>query len=74
MECEIVARRWGNSIGFTLPKEVIEETHIKENQRIKILILNQNKILDKLFGRLKRDPKKSTQQIKDELRRELYND
>ena len=72
MECETTTRKWGNSLGITLPKSMIEEGHIKENEKIKVLIMRQSDTLRKTFGMVK-GLKKSTQKIKDELRDELYN-
>ena len=74
IECKTVTRKWGNSIGITLPKEVVEDAKIKENEKVVVLILKQNKNLNKMFGLLKGRLKQSAQQLKDELRAELYND
>lgn len=75
IECETITRKWGNSLGVTLPKEFVEEQHIKENEKVRILILKQNHTFKKTFGMLKgKFGKKSTQQIKDEIRAELYDD
>lgn len=41
IECECMARKIGNSIGFTLPKEVVREGNVKPNTKIKILILEE---------------------------------
>ena len=32
----IKARKWGNSIGFVVPKEVVEELHIKLDDMITV--------------------------------------
>ncbi len=75
MECVATTRKWGNSLGITLPKELVEKEHIKENEEIKIFIMKKNHTFQKTFGMLKgKFGKKSTQQIKDEIRAELYND
>lgn len=73
-ECETVARRWGNSLGVTLPKEVVEKENIKENEKVTLIVVNKSKNLSQLFGTLKGRWKKSAQQLKDEIRAELYND
>ena len=67
-ECEVVARRWGHSLGVTLPKEFVEQAGIKENETLKIFVVREN--MQNLFGKFKF--KKSAQQMKDESRRELY--
>ncbi len=74
MECETITRKWGNSLGITLPKEIVEEQNLKENEKIIVLVIKKNSTLKKTFGMLKGKLKKSAQQMKDELRKELYND
>lgn len=73
IECETITRKWGNSLGVTLPKEVIEKAQIKEHEEISILILKQDQTLRKTFGMAKGKWKKDAQKIKDELRAELHN-
>ena len=66
-------KRWGNSLGIIIPSEAVEIKNIKENDSIKILIVRgSKKVLKKTFGLLKGKLTKPTQQIKDELRRNLY--
>jgi len=72
IEIESRARKWGNSLGITLPRAELEREGITENDNLKILIMKKDNTFKKTFGMVKW--KKSTQQIKDELRRELYND
>ena len=72
IECETTTRKWGNSLGITLPKEVVKDAHIKEHEKIRILIIKQNKTLEKTFGMAKKWGK-SAQKIKDEIRAELHN-
>lgn len=74
IECETMTRKWGNSVGITLPKELTKAANIKEHEKIRILILKQNNTLKKTFGMLKGKWDKPTQKIKDEIRAELYND
>ncbi len=74
IECETITRRWGNSIGITLPKEIVEMEHLKEDEKITILILKQRPSIKDTFGMLRGKLNKSAQQIKDEARAELYND
>ena len=73
IECETITRKWGNSLGVTLPKEVIEKEHIKEHEEIRILILKQDRTLKRTFGMAKGKWKKTAQRIKDELRAELHH-
>lgn len=72
IECEITTRKWGNSIGATFPKDVVEQAKLREDQVVKILILKQGPVLKKTFGMVKGKLKKSAQKIKDELREDLY--
>lgn len=60
------ARKWGNSIGVTLPLEIIQEEHIKPNDKI---VVKVKKIvpINELFGTLK--TKRSGQSLKDEMRK-----
>ncbi len=67
-------RRWGNSIGVIIPRNIAEKEHIKENQAIDILIVKRTNALKETFGMLGNRLKKSSQEIKDELRSELYDE
>ena len=74
IECESTLRKWGNSVCVVIPKDVVESEHLKEEEKIKFLILRDNKVLKETFGMMKGRWKKSTQDIKDQLRKELYNE
>ena len=66
-------RRWGNSLGVIIPSEAVANKKIKENQNISIIILEDSrKVLKETFGSLKGKLKRPSQEIKDELRRDLY--
>ena len=67
-------RKWGNSLGVIIPKETVEREHIKEKEKIKFLILRDSNVLSSTFGMVKSKWKKSAQRIKDQSRKELYND
>ena len=70
---ETKVKKWGNSLGIIIPSNTIEARNIKENDNVKVLILKDSrKVLQETFGMLKGKIMKPTQQIKDELRRELY--
>jgi len=66
IEVETIARKWGNSIGLSLPKDVIEKANIKPNKEVKLFIQDKKVDLSKVFGTL--IIKKPTQQILDEIR------
>ena len=72
IEIESRARRWGNSLGITLPRAELEKEGITENDNLKVLIMKKDNTFKRTFGMVKW--KQSAQQIKDELRRELYDD
>jgi len=65
MEIEATTRRWGNSIGITLPKDLLQKEKIQENQKV---IIDIKKVADirKLRGLV--SFKRNAQQIKDEMR------
>ena len=66
-------KKWGNSMAVVIPKETIEKEHLKESEKITLIIVKESKnVLKETFGTFKF--KKSGQQMKDELRKELYND
>ena len=74
VNANVITRRWGNSIGIILPKEIVEKEHIKENMNLNILISKRSNVLNETFGMLKDRIKKSSQQMKDELKKELYKE
>jgi len=70
---ETKVKRWGNSFGLIIPKETIINQKIKENQNISVIIIEDSKkVLNETFGSLKNKLKRSSQEIKDDIRRELY--
>ena len=70
---ETKVKRWGNSLGIVIPSETVDRKNIRENDNIKILIMSDSKeVFKKTFGLLRGKLTKQTQQIKDELRRDLY--
>ncbi len=65
-EVETITRKWGNSLGVTLPKEIVDKEHLQENQRI-IIEIKSVADITKLRGLV--HFKKSAQQLKDEMRK-----
>lgn len=59
-------KKWGNSLGITLPVDIVRNTGVVENEIIEIEIRKKNEPLKKLFGTLSR--KIPAQQLKDEIR------
>lgn len=64
-EIEVQTRKWGNSLGIAIPKRIIEEEALHENQKVVIEI---KRVVD--IKRIKglASFKKSAQEIKDEMR------
>ncbi len=65
-EIETITRKWGNSLGITIPKDIVESEKLHEDQKVLIEI---KRVVDlkKLRGLVKF--KKTAQQIKDEMKR-----
>jgi len=66
LEFKAKPRKWGNSIGITLPNMIVEEGNIKDNKEIEVIIVEKKVDLKKVFGSIKL--KESTQKIKDKMR------
>ena len=69
-----VTKKWGNSIGVIIPSEIAEKEKIKEDQKIEIFIMKPDNVLKETFGMGKGLFKEPTQKIKNDLRKELYDD
>ena len=65
MEAIIKPRRWGNSLGITIPKQVVEEEGITLKDELVVAIKKKIDISD-IKGLFKF--KKSAQEIKDKMR------
>ncbi len=66
-------KKWGNSFGVIIPKEVIGECGYKENEEVEFFIVKPKaNVLRETFGILKRKGKKSTEQLMREIDKELY--
>jgi len=66
VQVETITRKWGNSLGVTIPNEIIRQQHIHENQRI-IIEITFVKDIKSLRGLVKF--KKNTQSLKDEMKK-----
>lgn len=59
-------KKWGNSLGITIPAEIIKEEKIKPNEKINVLVFKDSKKKFKeIFGTLKL--KMSTQKAMEEI-------
>ena len=65
MHVKVKVRKWGNSLGLVLPKEVVDAEGIEENQELDFYIPKKVD-LSAVFGTLKR--KMTGQQFKDSVR------
>jgi len=67
-------KKWGNSFGLIIPKEIVERENMKEEGELRVVVIKKNssKVLHETFGMGKGKITKSGQQLKDEARRELY--
>ena len=74
VQFDTITRKWGNSIGVTFPKESVEKGKLAENQKVHVIVIPKDDTLMRTFGMAKGIFKKSAQEIKDELRKELYDD
>ena len=66
-EIEVVARKWGSSLGVIIPKSIVEKDHLKASDTVTIEIKKSvcGKEIWGLFPFLKID----TQKAKDEMRK-----
>ena len=69
VECR--TRKWGNSIGIAIPKEIVEREKIRPNEKIRVFISKNKKLLVETFGTWKFD--KSTDEMMRETDAELYD-
>ena len=64
MSIEVKIKKWGNSMGIILPKEILDKKDLKENQTIVIEIVKKAD-LSYIFGSLKSKKNISGQKFKD---------
>ncbi len=70
IEIKARTKKWGNSIGVVIPKEVVREENIKPNQQVTLMISQKpiTKVKD-IFGTM--TFKKSTEQLMREVDKEF---
>ena len=66
MEIKTKARKWGSSLAVILPKALVEDRKIRENDEI-VIEIKQLPLAGEFFGKFPQW-KKPTQKIKDEMR------
>ncbi len=74
-EAILETKKWGNSIGVILPKEILEKENIQgEHEKVFVLVRKSEKTAGETFGALRHVKwKKSTKQMMNEIREELYD-
>ena len=60
-------RKWGSSLGVIIPKNIVKELKLRENQEIIIDVKPKENPLKELFGSVKLS--KPTEQLLKEIRR-----
>ncbi|HLD05740.1 MAG TPA: AbrB/MazE/SpoVT family DNA-binding domain-containing protein [Candidatus Nanoarchaeia archaeon] len=66
MAVELIVRRWGNSFGVVLPKELLRQKKIRPNDKVLIELIKPADLSD-VFGTLK--TKMSGQKFKNLVRK-----
>ena len=52
MATEVVIKKWGNSMGVVLPKDLVETQGLEENEKVFITVIKEGDLSD-IFGSLK---------------------
>jgi antitoxin component of MazEF toxin-antitoxin module len=69
MEIKTLAKKWGSSIGVVLPKAVVEENKIRENEEV-IIEIKKPACVKETYGKYPEwKSKKNAQELKDEARK-----
>jgi antitoxin component of MazEF toxin-antitoxin module len=69
----VSVKKWGNSLGAVLPKNIVQKNKLKENDKIRVFVVKDSDVLKRTFGKLKGKVKQSSQDMKRELKEKLYN-
>ncbi len=63
---EAIPKQWGNSLGITIPRDIVRTEHISQKKKVKVLVVGKkSEMLKEAFGSLKL--KKPTQKAMDEI-------
>lgn len=69
---DIKVRKWGNSFGIIIPKDIVERQDIKEGITVRINIQAKNRTKAKdIFGILKGKIKKDTKNLLKEVNKDF---
>lgn len=66
-EAECTTRKWGNSLGIIIPREVVEKEHLHEDQSVMVDIKKKYTVKE-FFGMIP-NLKKSTEEMKKEMKK-----
>lgn len=69
IEAETKVKKWGNSLGVVLPRDLTRNEKVKAGDKIKIIVIKEQNTLKDVFGSLK-NWKVDSQKLKDDLRKE----
>lgn len=69
---ETTPKQWGNSLGITIPKDVVDKEQLSPGKRMRVFVVaDRRSELRKVFGSLKL--KMPTQKAMEEIDREYYD-
>ena len=68
--CTSIARKWGNSLGVTIPSDVVKEIRIQEGDEVDFLIVRKKNPLRKWAGTIR--IKTPTDQMMRDIDQALY--
>lgn len=70
---EVKLKRWGNSLGVVIPRDVVKKENMKEEENVRLIVVKDSKkAFKETFGIGKGKVRISGQELKDGARRELY--
>ena len=68
-------KKWGSSLGIVIPKSVVDELHLTENQDVEVELQPKTNVLKEMWGFAKKKGiKKTTEEIIRETRAEMGAD
>ena len=64
---KLKVKKWGNSLGAVLPRELVKQIHLKDGSTLEVLVVEKTPVpLNKIFGTF--SFRKSGQQLKELMR------
>lgn len=66
-QTKVRIKEWGNSLGVTIPKEIVIKENLKPNDEITITV-TKKEVIEDFFGKLK-EARINAQKMKDESRK-----